>query len=248
MGLKSFVKRKVYFARIWARKQRFFFKNSIAQPGEVEWLIETEAKYGGYIRGLQRKVISDHHDSRGRAKLFRRFLQGGDRMLYHGYGKKYAEYLAPFVSGCLSRTVTLIELGILRGTGLAIWCDLFKNGRIVGLDIDLEYFNANVGNLRRLGAFIHNYPELYHFDQYKNNREYLRNILGNDRIDIFIDDGIHDSEAIMNTMKCVVPYLSDQFVYFVEDNKDVHSQIRQNYPDFTVASYGRLTVITGNSN
>ena len=168
-------------------------------------------------------------------------------MLYHGYGRKYAEYLTPFVSDHASRAVTLIELGILKGTGLAIWCDLFKNGRIIGLDIDLQYFNANIGNLRRLGAFVHNYPQLHLFDQYENNRERLRTILGSDRIDIFIDDGIHDSEAIMNTMKCVVPYLSDQFVYFVEDNKDVHSQIRQDYPDFTVASYGRLTVITGNS-
>ena len=247
MGIRSFVRRKIYFARIWVRKQRCFSKNNAAQPGEVEWLIETEEKYGGYIGGLPRRVISKHHDSCSRAKLVRRLMQGGDRMLYHNYGKVYAKYLAPFVSGPASRAVTLVELGILRGTGLAIWCDLFETGRIIGLDIDLGYFNANTDNLKRLGAFVTNFPELHHFDQYENNLEYLRNILGDDKINIFIDDGIHDCEAIMNTMECVVSYLSGQFVYFVEDNKDVHSRIRQNYPDFTVACYGRLTVLTGNS-
>ncbi len=174
-------------------------------------------------------------------------MQGGDRMLFHDYGKVYARYLAPFVSGSDSHELTLIEVGILKGTGLAIWCDLFKSGRIIGLDIDLEYFNANIDNLKSLGAFANNMAELHCFDQYEDNRKYLGDILGDDKIDIFIDDGVHDSEAIMKTMECVVPYLSDQFVYFVEDNKWVHSQIRQNYPDFTVTRYGRMTVVTVSS-
>lgn len=243
MSIWSFIR----FARIYIRKQIYLSQNSTSQPGNLRWLIETEQKYGGYIDGLPRRVMSKHHDSHSRAKLERRLMQGGDRMLFHDYAKTYARYLAPFVSSSPSHSLTLIELGILKGTGLAIWCDLFESGRIIGLDIDLEYFNANMDNLKGLGAFANNIPELHHFDQYEDNRKYLGDILGDDKIDIFIDDGVHDPEAIMKTMECVIPYLSDQFVYFVEDNKWVHLQIRQNYPDFAVASYGRLTVVTSNS-
>lgn len=59
---------------------------------------------------------------------------GGDRMLHHGYAKKYAEYLLPFLNRV--QPVTVLECGILRDTGIAIWCDLFQEGRIIGLDID----------------------------------------------------------------------------------------------------------------
>lgn len=247
MGLWRFIRRNIRFARVYIRGQIYLRKNTVSQPGNLKWLIETEQKYGGYVGGLPRRVMSKHHDSCSRATLERRLMQGGDRMLFHDYGKVYARYLAPFVSNSFSSELVLVELGILRGTGLAIWCDLFKAGRVIGLDIDLGYFNANVENLKNLGAFIDNMPELHYFDQYENNHEYLGEILGSDKINIFIDDGVHDSEAIMNTMKCVVPYLSDRFVYFVEDNKWVHSRIRQSYPDFTVARYGRFTVVTGNS-
>ena len=237
-----FIKRNIRFARVYIRKQIYLSKNNTSQPGNLRWLIETEQKYGGYIGGLPRRVMSEHHDSDTKAKLERRLMQGGDRMLFHDYGKVYTRYLAPFVSS--SNSFTLIELGILKGTGLAIWCDLFESGRIIGLDIDLEYFNANIEKLKGLGAFANNMPELHYFDQHEDNHEYLGEILGDDKIDIFIDDGVHDSEAIMKTMECVVPYLSDRFVYFIEDNKWVHSQIRQSYPDFTVESYGRFTVVT----
>ena len=242
MGMWRFIKRNIRFARVYIRKQIYLSKDNTLQLGNLRWLIETEQKYGGYIGGLPRRVMSEHHDLDTKAKLERRLMQGGDRMLFHDYGKVYARYLAPFVSS--SDSFTLIELGILKGTGLAIWCDLFESGRIIGLDIDLEYFNANIEKLKSLGAFTNNMPELHYFDQYEDNHEYLGDILGDDKIDIFIDDGVHDSEAIIKTMECVVPYLSERFVYFVEDNKWVHSQIRQSYPDFTVASYRRFTVVT----
>jgi len=216
LSMRRFIKQNIRFARVYIRKQIYLSKNNTSQPGNLRWLIETEQKYGGYIGGLPRRVVSEHHDSHTKAKLERRLMQGGDRMLFHDYGKMYARYLAPFVSS--SDSFTLIELGILKGMGLAVWCDLFESGRIIGLDIDLEYFNANIDNLKGLGAFTKNMPELHYFDQYKENHEYLGNILGDDKIDIFIDDGVHDSAAIMKTMECVVPYLSDQFVYFVEDN------------------------------
>ena len=76
-------------------------------------------------------------------------MMGGDRMLHHGYGPTYARYLQPFVG---ARNLTVAEFGILNGTGLAIWCDLFTDARVIGLDIDLSHFEGNRSALERRGG------------------------------------------------------------------------------------------------
>ncbi len=140
--------------------------------------------------------------------------------------------------------MTLVECGILKGTGLAIWCDLFPEGRVIGLDIDLGHTKTNMENLVARGAFRSNRPELYEFDQFADNEDYLESILQGDSIDIFIDDGFHSVESILCTMKSAKKHLADQFVYVVEDNKDVHKHIRETYPEFSVESHGELTIVS----
>lgn len=64
--------------------------------------------------------------------------QGGDRMnsIYHNYSKIYSAYLLKF----LDKKINLVEIGILNGIGLSIWCDIFKDSNIYGLDIDTGIF------------------------------------------------------------------------------------------------------------
>ena len=62
-------------------------------------------------------------------------------------------------------TLIIAEFGILKGTGLAIWCDLFPDARVIGLDIDLGHFEENRSTLERRGAFKQNKPELHEYDQ-----------------------------------------------------------------------------------
>ena len=64
-------------------------------------------------------------------------MRGGDRMLFNGYAKDYSRYLKSF--DC-DRRLIVAEFGILRGNGLAIWCDLFPNARVLGFDIDTSHF------------------------------------------------------------------------------------------------------------
>ena len=134
-------------------------------------------------------------------------MEGGDRMskLHKGYGKIYAKYLQPFIQG--EKPVVLIEVGILKGTGVAIWSELFLNGRIIGLDIDLSHIKQNMDSLKRKGAFKNSNLELYEFDQFQDNRRLLKEILKNDKVDICIDDGCHFDEAILSTIKSVKPFL-----------------------------------------
>ncbi len=167
-------------------------------------------------------------------------------MFHHGYALHYERFLKSYVQNRDQRLV-ICEVGILNGSGLAIWCDLFPNSRVIGLDIDISIAERNMGNLLKLGAFSDNSPELHKYDQLIDSTELLDEILNGDRIDIFIDDGAHFDDAIMTTMRSVLPHLSDPFVCFVEDNADVHRKLELEYPKFPLFVDGELTVITSPS-
>ena len=102
-------------------------------------------------------------------------------------------------------------------------------------------------NLLRLGAFSNNYPELYRYIHLVDSTKLLDEVLYGDRIDIFIDDGAHFDDAIMTTLRSVLPYLSDQFVCFVEDNADVHRKIEPEHPQLPMHVVDQLTVVTSTS-
>ncbi len=172
-------------------------------------------------------------------------MQGGDRMAAgkqtHGYAPAYAQHLRSFVRD--RRRLTLLEVGILKGSGLAIWSDLFPDARILGLDIDLSHARDHWPVLEARGAFAANNVELHEFDQLGGTADDLAALLKEDRLDVVIDDGLHSEPAILGTLACVMPFLASDFVYFVEDNRDVHRVIAREYPQYLVKTYGELTVI-----
>jgi len=133
---------------------------------------------------------------------------------YHAYAPFYERHLQRFVS----MEVVLAEVGILRGNGLAIWSDLFPNGRILGFDIDTSHAQDNEPFLKSVGAFSNDNVELHTFDQLSSDAEYLEPVLQNTKINILIDDGLHSPESIIRTFHAFKPYLADDFVYIIEDN------------------------------
>lgn len=211
--------------------------------GSKDWLEIAEYKYGGTEKKIKRKKVSEF-DPRTSKELEMCGMIGGDRMsrIEHNYAPIYTRYLKPFVMK--KDKVVLVEVGILKGTGLAIWSDLFDNSRIIGLDIDLSYIEKNMASLKNKNAFKNNNLELYEFDQFKDNKRLITNILKGDKINIMIDDGAHLDNSILKTMDSVMPFMDDNFVYFVEDNDKVHLKIIERYPDYKVVNYGEMTVIT----
>ena len=179
-------------------------------------LIELEKKYGGLTTNVSRNEISSHSDPVSLPD----FMKGGDRMSSdincHGYAYYYAHYIKSKFKGASPKII--VECGILTGIGLAIWADLFPNARIIGFDIDLSNYESNKDNLIKNGAFQNNTPEVYQFDQFKDNKKYLKEILAGNKIDFFIDDGFHTGESIISTFASISPFLSDQFLYIIEDN------------------------------
>ncbi len=212
--------------------------------GTAEWFEITEYKYGGTIKNVPRNKVSEK-DSRTKNQLLSGGMTGGDRMskVEHNYAPVYSKFLTPFLAN-KNKKIILLEVGILKGTGLAIWSELFPNGRIIGLDIDLSHIHKNMENIKSLGAFQNNNIELYEFDQFNDNREKLDNILKGDKIDIIIDDGLHWNETIINTIKSVKPFLADIFMYFIEDNSKIYEVLINMYPEYIISCYDQITVMT----
>jgi hypothetical protein len=203
-----------------------------------EILNSLERKYGGLVQGVMRNVLSENE-----GKRYQKSHQGGDRMnsKYHNYSKVYSKFMA----NRLDDNINFAEVGILTGSGMAIWCDLFKNATIYGLDIDTNIFYNNKSNLESLGAFKHKQPIVNSFDQYKDNTEYLAGLLKNDKkFSIVIDDGCHEDGAILKCLESFLPHLEKDFIYFIEDNRKVHKTIMKKYPQFNVFYSNQMTVLT----
>lgn len=208
--------------------------------GTPDWLIRSEVAYGGLITGVTRRKVSTA-DHRSPAELAFGGMTGGDRMLHHGYAEIYAHYLKPFLE---AEDLTLAEFGILKGTGLAIWCDLFPEAHVLGLDIDLSHFENNKAVLIRARAFAQNAPEVREYDQLVDRSDRLGEILAGKTLDIVIDDGLHSIDAIVQTWRSVRPHLSRRFVYFVEDYDGLLDQCRAEFSDFDSVSFGMMTIIS----
>jgi len=196
--------------------------------GSSEWLIRSEVRYGGCVTNVARRRVS-RRDERTAEQLAFGGMTGGDRMLHHGYAPTYARYLQSFLG---ARNLTVAEFGILKGTGLAIWCDLFADAHVIGLDIDLSHFEENRSTLERRGAFQQNEPELHEYDQLVSGHGCLRQILNGKTLDIVIDDGLHSTESIITTWRSVEPFLSSRFVSGKE------------FASYDYRAFGMLTVVS----
>jgi hypothetical protein len=208
--------------------------------GTPEWLIRSEVRYGGYVTDVPRERISPL-DGRKAEQLTFGGMTGGDRMLHHAYAPVYSRYLKSFFQ---TKDLTLAEFGILRGTGLAIWCDLFPTARVIGLDIDISHFEGNRVNLEKRGAFRHNRPEIFEFDQLVTGRHYLESILKDSKFNIVVDDGLHSKESIMTTWRSVEPFLAERFVYLIEDFEDLINECGQEFVAYDCRAFGQITAVS----
>ena len=217
-------------------------KNS-AERGSVEWLQNVEKRYGGFIEKVPLNKISDH-DERNFEEEKLLGMQGGDRMLFHGYGKWYSKYLNRYLDRDSSELL-IVEVGILTGTGLAIWSELFPKSKLFGFDIDLKNFKDNESNLRDLGAFKENNPTTIEFDQLNPNFSDIKDSFEEHPIDILIDDGLHNTESVVNTAKAFLPYMSKNSVYFIEDYKFSKKNIESlaNEHNFKTDYQGLFTIL-----
>ncbi len=182
--------------------------------------------------------------------------RGGDRLAPHQYGKVYATFLEPYVG----KTGLICEIGILLGNGLAVWDTLFPNSKMIGLDINISNFQNNFINLQRKGAFknikinteildIEKFRlNIFQFDQLKNNKTFLKELLGDNKISIAMDDGLHTPTANLSALSNLTPFLAEDFVYFMEDlgksgSENLAKSIETDYSNFSVKYCDRNIIV-----
>ncbi|WPT11488.1 hypothetical protein PSENEW3n2_00000926 [Picochlorum sp. SENEW3] len=174
----------------------------------VSKLIALENRFGGFVRNVPRQVVSKH-DPRSKTEVGKGGMTGGDRMSYdnHNYGVIYENILRS-----LPTPVTAVaEIGILKGSGLAIWSELFPNAKVHGFDINLVNIKENMDFLKARGAFASNNLELHEFDQFQPT------IATKEMFQFVIDDGFHTDETVQRTFEAFEPWLHERGTYVVED-------------------------------
>jgi hypothetical protein len=215
-------------------------KNRHDSLSDSEYLQFLEIKYGGYITEVAATIDTSNVKKRVSGNH-----TGGDRMniFFHDYSSKYSEYLSPLRQS--DDLIRILEVGILKGTGLAVWSEYFNNKEIYGFDYDLGNFEDNKSNLVELGAFKDGLPMTLFYDQFADNSETLKKTFGDKKLDVVVDDAFHSDESIINTFDELQPYLADIFVYFIEDNRFAWKKLKVKYPNYKFDYNGdELTIVT----
>ena len=135
---------------------------------------------------------------------------GGD-MNDHGYSKYYERYL----SSIRNENISLLEIGIFKGNGLAVWSKYFPNGKIYGLDIGVKTFKQNKSYFEKIDDTVfNNLEELYVAD---SRDDISVEKLDLPQFDIIIDDGHHKVDSQYKTFCNFYKYLNNKGIYIIED-------------------------------
>jgi hypothetical protein len=217
----------------------YYFRNrDLDDLNDEEFLQYLEIKFGGYITDVEATIGDESVIQLDKGKH-----TGGDRMnvFFHDYSRYYSKYL----NRIRNKKIVLVEVGILRGTGLAIWESYFSQLTLYGLDYDLGNVRNNMDYLKKCGAFSKAEPKLIFYDQFANNYRQLKQEFNELKLDVIIDDAFHSDKTAISTFKELMPYFAEEFVYFIEDNKTAYLKLRKEFPNYSYDYNGNeLTVIT----
>jgi hypothetical protein len=208
-----------------------------------EELARLEEKYGGFVTGVFRHVQSHGEGGDGY-----HVHQGGDRFTHgiagrHNYGAAYTEYLNKLFDS-QTPIQQVAEVGILKGSGIAMWLELFPGNKVYGFDIDPSNFEANRGNLKKEGMNDANLKILM-MDQTLDNSKMLEDQIGG-QFTFVVDDGCHTEFCARMTIKSFLPRMTDKFVYIIEDGAGVHlvDEIKGMAPGVNAELRGALTMVS----
>lgn len=141
------------------------------------------------------------------------FNRGGD-MNVHGYSEFYEKLFYDIKH----ENVSLLEIGIFKGNGLAIWSKYFYNGKVYGLDIGTKSFENNKNFFKKIDDSVFNNLEKIYISDSSNTFEVEK--LNLPQFDIIIDDGMHTLDSQYKTFCNFHKYLNHRGIYVIEDIVD----------------------------
>jgi len=112
--------------------------------------------------------------------------------------------------------ITLVEIGVFTGHSLKLWSDWFTNGNIIGIEINKSKGLTGDG-FNALNA-IYDFNVIWK-DAYV---ETTVDMFDDNSIDFLIDDGTHELEHQLFTVKKWLPKLKSGGILLIEDIKNHH--------------------------
>lgn len=110
----------------------------------------------------------------------------------------------------------VLEIGVNAGSSLRMWEEWFPHAKISGLDI-LSHVLFNAGRIRCYIADQSSEVSLL---------EAIHNISVSPVFDLIIDDGSHELQHQLISMKTLLPFLTPDGVYVIEDVGGMHCNPR----------------------
>lgn len=138
--------------------------------------------------------------------IYKRFSYhsgGGDKGTVHSYIELYEAYLNPNGS--------LLEIGVFKGHSLAMFAEYLR-GDVVGLDIHTKQIQFDVTCL----------------EVNATDEDAVREVLKGTTWTHIIDDGSHDLQDQLKSLKILWQYLEPDGKYFIEDitgNSSLHELV-----------------------
>ena len=158
--------------------------------------------------------------------------RGADKM--HPRGMDYSRAYEALLGNREPRR--LVELGVFTGVSMALWCDVYPDAEVIGLDIDLE--RVDWVKLEQRGAWRLNKPTLFEWDAFDPKPLELLN-----DVDVFIDDGPHVTDAVVKVAEFMRPRMAPGGLYIVEDMANGAELLREVFPEGNLRKFGMLNAV-----
>jgi hypothetical protein len=132
---------------------------------------------------------------------------GTDKSLIHNFnGRTFLDVYERYFHHLKDSKITLMEMGVLNGASLKTWEEYFKNGKMVGLDIDPS---KTVFNTNKTKIFIGSQNDKNLLNEIKNQYP--------EGFDIIIDDASHINELTIDSFNLLYKSIKPGGFYVIED-------------------------------
>ena len=143
-----------------------------------------------------------HYYGSDKAEIFKATKEKG-----HGFSKFYSEKL----NYLRDKDINILEIGSYSGASAAGFKKYFKNSKIYCFDINISNFKYSSKDIHVFGLDINNKKKL---------DKTLKEIgVKQEFFDLIIDDGSHNLNDILFSIKYLFKHLSKNGVYIIEDFK-----------------------------
>lgn len=107
--------------------------------------------------------------------------------------------------GELTRPLRLLEIGVLGGGSLDLWRQFLGDEAVIfGVDVDVACSLITAGGQIRIGS--------------QADRDFMQSVVAEmGGVDVVIDDGSHQVDHVITTLRTLFPLLADGGLYVIED-------------------------------